>query len=197
MNWFFANNQEDDMLTLQSQAEIDVFDIIKNITINLTGLPRVDVLTSETEIEIKAKIQSKTWTIVNIYDNIILCPPPLEPCLIVQPLMYVDYTSDPSYSYTIALGLLGPAPCDKNPIEDIQCVDVSRTDIYGTIDDVIPSNIIYEAINKLSIPSSPPKRNRWMWMYGFGACGLGVGLMYIMRRRHRKRINYKGVSLSW
>jgi len=174
------------MLTLQSQAEIDVFDIIKNITINLTGLPHVDVLTSETEIEIKAKIQSKTWTIVNIYDNVVLCPPPLEPCLIAQLLIYVDYTTDVSYSYAIALGLLGPVPCDKNPIDDIQCVDVSRTDIYGTIDDVIPSNIIYEAINKLSVPSSTSNRNRWKYMYGLGACGLG-SFVYMMRKRLIKR----------
>lgn len=138
--------------TLQSKSQTDVFNLVKNKQINTAGLPTVNIYMSDSETITNQKVQSKNWTIASLYDDMILCTP-TQPCLIGQILIYIDYTSTPFYSYKFGFGIFGPSPCNVNPIVNISCISVERLNINGTMDELLPINIINEAVNTI-LPGS-------------------------------------------
>jgi len=166
--------------TLQSQKQIDVFNLVKDKYINTSSIQSVDIYLSDDARTIQSKIQSKIWMVMSLYDNLALTDINCNqstPCLLGKVLVYFDYTTDSNYVYTIGLGLFGPSPCD-NPITTLDCVSVLRehkTD--GSTDELIPTNIINEAINKILPGSGTLTDNSMMLIIGGAVIIVGFLLL--------------------
>jgi len=141
---------------LQTVSETEFFNLIKDTKLNISSFPSINLYSSYTLEQVKAKVQSKKWYNVSSYDDTSVgCT--VTPCLTDKILSYIDYTSSMIENYILVISVEYSTTCNTNPVSNINCVGTIRVDTTNLlIDFIIPSNIVQESVSKIPTSTDYP-----------------------------------------